>query len=221
MTTRLESQAVVDRLRELGDRDSDCAVFGAKAHRFELNPTLDLSKVEEFETQYGVGLPADYRLFITEIGNGGAGPYYGLFPFGYHDAMRGLCKWNEDWPLVGDLSAEFPHDSAWNLPDEFWKQMPDPPLGTPPEVEDKMLEDWNQQLEQRYWNPEIMKGAIPIAHLGCALRQWLVINGPQSGFVWEDRRADYGGIFPLQSDSGQQVSFSDWYLTWLHEAAES
>jgi hypothetical protein len=63
-----------------------------------------------------------------------------------------------------------------------------------------------------------MNGAIPICHLGCALRQWLVINGDQRGFIWNDYRADRGGVLPLRSESGEQMNFSDWYLSWLNES---
>jgi hypothetical protein len=61
---------------------------------------------------------------VTEIGNGGAGPYYGLFPFGQHDDSLGLRSW-EDGNLLGDVSQPFPHVEAWNLPKSFWEQVPD------------------------------------------------------------------------------------------------
>ena len=50
-------------------------IFGAKSHQFQLNPPLPKSKVQTFESEHGFVLPADYRQFTTELGNGGAGPY--------------------------------------------------------------------------------------------------------------------------------------------------
>jgi hypothetical protein len=35
--------------------------------------------IEGFEAEYAIRLPPDYREFLTIIGNGGAGPYYGLY----------------------------------------------------------------------------------------------------------------------------------------------
>ena len=66
-----------------------------------------------------------------------------------------------------------------------------------------------------------MNGAIPICHLGCGLWQWLVVNGEQKGFVWHDSRSDHGGISALRDESGRQMTFSDWYMTWLHESIQS
>ncbi len=80
------------------------------------------------------------------------------------------------------------------------------------------MEAWDRELEAHYWDPAIMDGAIPICHLGCAYRQWLVIHGPQRGFVWNDDRADDGGISPLLGDSGEPVTFSRWYMTWLEDS---
>ncbi len=66
-----------------------------------------------------------------------------------------------------------------------------------------------------------MNGAIPICHMGCNLWQWLVITGDHRGFVWNDCRVDYKGIQPVIDNAGKQMTFSDWYMSWLHQAIES
>ncbi len=88
-------------------------------------------------------------------------------------------------------------------------------VGPPPEEEDRLWEAWDKVLEIRYWNPAIVDGAIPICHLRCALRQWLVIHGGQPGFVWNDFRADYRGLSPVLGGSGEAVSFTNWYMGWI------
>ena len=77
------------------------------------------------------------------------------------------------------------------------------------------MEAWDRELEQYYWNPSIMEGAIPICHKGCALRQWLVIHGDQRGFVWDDFRVDNAGIAPVLGESSGPLTFADWYMGWL------
>lgn len=211
------TQAIVDAgLRDLKRRDRRLKVFGAIAHRYQLNRPVPLQGIEDYERQNSVGFPDDYKEFVTQVGNGGAGPFYGLFPFGQQDDGDGFCKW-EEGSLVGRLSEPFTHTRAWNLPPEFWEGQPNPPPGTPIEEEDRLMEEWDRQEEKHYWGPTIMNGAIPICHLGCALRHWLVVTGSQKGFVWADYRADCRGIFPVTNAQGQPQTFSDWYGAWLDE----
>jgi hypothetical protein len=214
MTEILNRLTVLERLADLDRRDRRRRVFGASFHQYKLNPPLPVAMIEAFEKRYGVTLPGDYRLFLTEIGNGGAGPSYGLLTFGKDDDDR---EW-EAGDLIGDPSKPFPHTTAWNLPASFWDGERDPSPDMPPEEEDRLWEAWDRELEVHYWNPAIMNGAIPICHLGCALRQWLVINGDQKGFVWNDDRADHGGIAPALGKSGKPVTFSDWYMDWLDDS---
>jgi HEAT repeat protein len=54
--------------------------FGEETHRFQLNPPLSEQQIRNFEHQHRIRLPEGYRLFLLHLGNGGAGPYYGLLP---------------------------------------------------------------------------------------------------------------------------------------------
>ncbi len=214
MAMSLDKTEILKRLSELDRKDPRRQLFGADVHQYRLHPPVPRSQIDAFEAKHNITLPADYRYFITEVGNGGAGPYYGLFKFGEQDTSLGFCSW-EEGDLVGDLAAEFPHEKAWNLPDSFWHKMPDPGPDISVEEEDRLMAAWDKELAEHYCNPRIMNGAIPICHIGCALRQWLVINGPQKGFIWGDERADNGGVFPLRDLPGQLVTFADWYMAWL------
>lgn len=58
------------------------------------NPVLTETQVAEFEHEYGVKLPEDYREFLLRIGNGGPGPGYGLMtlesPFDINEQLDEL-----------------------------------------------------------------------------------------------------------------------------------
>jgi hypothetical protein len=72
-----ELKQKITRLKTLDNR---FFIFGASGHKYGFFPRLSLAEVQDFEQQYQVKLPDDYRAFICQIGNGGAGPYYGLLP---------------------------------------------------------------------------------------------------------------------------------------------
>lgn len=196
------------RLREAKKRPN---VFGADSHEYKLNPPLSAAAIRRFEKKHDCVLPLDYKRFLLEVGNGGAGPYYGLFKLGEMDAPIGddYQKWKENDGLIGDLSIPFPLTVAWN------------DLTGEPEYNEDNEEEYDQQVElfeQLYWRTGNVNGAIPICHLGCASRQWLVITGPEAGNVWCDDRADMRGLSPLTASGKMRVTFYEWYRGWLDEA---
>lgn len=75
----LDLKRLVDTL---GERDRTYRVFGSGAeqgsHHYLFRPKLTDHQLVEFERQFGVELPRDYRLFLSLIGDGGAGPSYGV-----------------------------------------------------------------------------------------------------------------------------------------------
>lgn len=172
---------------------------------FELSPVIAEDRVREFEQSHSIRLPSEYRDFLVQIGNGGAGPYYGLFSLGTVDDGFAVRDWTVNDNLVGDPSKPFRFEEAWNdvsnMPSEdlheekYWRRMED--------------------FERTYWGSELMNGAIPICHQGCALRIWLVVTGPGSGEVWDDRRSEYEGIRPVRLADGSRATFGAWYDEWL------
>ena len=86
--------------------------YGTEHYKYKLEPPVTEEEVIEFETFFKIKLPEDYRNFIINIGNGGAGPSNGLY---------GL------WNIVGEiryfrtrdeeLSMEFPFSEQWSLGD--------------------------------------------------------------------------------------------------------
>lgn len=159
-------------------------------------------------------LPADYRDFLLYCGNGGAGPYYGLFPLGLFDgAGRDREPWREGDGFAGILSRPFPHREAWNLPDARFKMPDDLPAE---DAEDS----WYESLDKEHWAPQLTNGAFPICHQGCAYRNLLVVSGPERGHVWLDGRASDQGIVPVTDHERGRVSFSTWYASWLDAALD-
>src|SRR5258708_4092696 len=106
--------AIRDGLRRLSESAAPPDVFGSNAHRFRTPPPLPEGAVREFEARHRVTLPREYRGFLLHVGNGGAGPYYGLFKLGEMDDGFGHAAWKENDGFVGVPSEPFPHAGAWN-----------------------------------------------------------------------------------------------------------
>ncbi|MEV5576782.1 SMI1/KNR4 family protein [Spirillospora sp. NPDC052269] len=98
-------------LAEMRRADPDLKTFGAGAHEYTLNPPLSRAALASFESRHGIRLPGEYRDFLLRVGNGGAGPYYGLFPLDHYPTQDVLPSENPDF-----LRTAFPHDRPWDPP---------------------------------------------------------------------------------------------------------
>ena len=94
-----------DGLRRLREFTSPLKVFGSEAHGFRTHPPLSEKAVREFEAQHRVTLPPEYRGFLIQVGNGGAGPAYGLFKLGEMDDGFGHKPWDEDGGFLAEEAS--------------------------------------------------------------------------------------------------------------------
>lgn len=160
------------RLAALAAADPAFTRFGAHRHRYRLGPALSQEDVAAFERLQGVTLPESYRRFLTEVGDGGAGPFYGLFRLDGSD-MRDLDR--EERETAGFLATPFPHIEAWNphrQPSDAWMD------------------------DEEYFHPRWVSGSLIIAEFGCGAFFRLVVTGPVRGRAWFDDRASDGGLTP-------------------------
>jgi hypothetical protein len=164
----------IRNLRELLHRmqkyDPELRVFGSTHHKYRLGPPVSEEELTRFEQQYQVTLPAEYRFFLKEVGNGsaihssapvisinsGAGPNYGLLPL-------------QETAAGSDLSKPFPL------------------LPSPPEQPVKGKDEWGDEV--------LWPGILEISHKGCAFYTYLVVNGPAYGTVW-DADTDQVNFYP-------------------------
>ncbi|WP_417388365.1 SMI1/KNR4 family protein [Gimesia sp.] len=188
---------ILHDLYTLSRADSGLEACGTQKHKFELQDRLTETEVGQFEEQHGIQLPIEYRQFLLQVGNGGAGPCYGISRLG---EFAGI-PWEEVPGLVGDLAAPFPFSDRWN--------------------EDSLSKDLSTeeqyQRQDQYWSPQHVNGAIPICDAGDNLRFILIVNGSEKGTIWLDDRADWQGIYPVTTESDRRVSFLKWYRSWLDD----
>jgi len=70
------------KIEQLDLLDKQRQVFGAQSHDYRLYPTLTTEEISQFENWLGAPFPGDLQAFYREVGNGVAGPHYGLLEAG-------------------------------------------------------------------------------------------------------------------------------------------
>lgn len=194
------SKAHAAYLRELvsraGQVDRQYKVFGAERHKYRLNPTVSPEEVAHFEANYHVKLPKEYAFFLTQVGNGGAGPYYGLYPL-------------EKLPMYTEYLDRYTDQDAEGLPAFIDRRMTD--------------QDWREAMGRADGAPddeaydavmrEVCSGLLVIGTQGCTYDNALMWKGSEQGrivcFDW-NLEPEYGPFFT-------GLSFLDWYTAFFQE----
>lgn len=151
----------VNRIKEkillAKEKDSRFDVFGSTKHKYEWNAPISSEEVQDFENRNNITLPEGFKLFITEIGNGGAGPYYGIYKVATssHDGyLSKPCKLHP------------------NLSNEEWGHL------TSFEDDDNLTDE---QYDSHY--DALFQGMLRIGTQGCTYDMMLVVSGEYKGRV--------------------------------------
>ncbi len=172
-----------------GEKDRERKVFGAKSHQYKLNPVIAMKDVHDYECKYNIQLPEEYVFFLTQVGNGGAGPYYGLFPL--EQTIKHIpkldCLSNE--PLINT-----------HLTKEEWNLM----------IHKSQKADDNKS-DKIIW--KICSGFIVLGTQGCTYDHILLLSGPDQGKVFNidwNLEPDYPPCFT-------GMAFLEWYENFFIE----
>jgi len=88
-------EAAISRLREI-----QAEVFGADGQGFQINPALPESEAASFERDHKMALPPDHRQFLTDLGDGGAGPFHDVFPLWTTISICALGRIMTVWSVI-------------------------------------------------------------------------------------------------------------------------
>jgi hypothetical protein len=190
-------------LLQLKTEDPKRTIFGSRGHDYAMHPASPES-VDAFEARWGVRLPSEFRRFVLEVTDGGAGPGYGLFPL-------------ERAP--GADAKEHPTLLAQPFDEAFFSE-------EEPDHEDYDNDDEYDEALHVFWRD--LPGTIMLCEYGCGIRGELIISGPLAGQVLLDYRCDRLPIaFFTQATNihrrvprrgpgdDEPLSFSQWYFDWL------
>lgn len=207
------------KLEQLRQLDKDLRLFGASTHQYKINPTLSLEHIRAFETAHKVELPRGYVAFLTRLGDGGAGPFYGV-----QTLEESRSHYYDNSPqaehVYFDLSQPFPHTEPWNVAEELaelYEQIE--------EANEQGDEELEEKLFDKKWEliggEEHDYGRLQTTNYGCGLTISLIVNGSEKGTMWTDDRTNDGGLYPTtELGNKEKITFLDWYELWLDQSLE-
>ena len=201
MFRREEVERILEQARRIDPR---LEMFGASNHQYRLGLPVDLTFVRSIEEEYHFQFPEDYVQFITEVGDGGAGPGYGLYPFGYYSTEAESTKETKTREIylhgLGRELQLLPVDPEWLknfcISKEDYKKNPE-----------KYFQGSRGSFD---WHNDVLYGPYGFFHLGtygCWRNFGLITAGERRGQVFIH---DTEGAFELEASS-----FQAFYQDWL------
>jgi len=178
---------ILKLLEQAKRKDPDFERFGAYSHQYKLSAPASEETLQEFEKQYHIQLPEEYRDFLRLVGNGGAGPYYGLYGIETQEKKKKLS--DSDVCYLETDPVIYP-----KMSDEDWDRVADP--------------EGKRKGEEVH--PYV--GILPIGSQGCTLMTGLVLKGAYRGQV-----VYYDEDFCGKPFFVREQGFLAWYERWLRE----
>jgi hypothetical protein len=197
-TLSVDYSAFPRLLDECSARDPERQRFGAEEHNYEVGPALSDEAIAALEEAHGITLPSDYRRFLRDVGDGGAGPGYGLFSLEEAFEMTPSGCWSE--PFVAATSL----DEAWSS-----ELLP----GQHPGILQISDDGCDYCVALILTGPE--RGTVWFTDG----RAWLPITS-HFPVIFKHHHFDHDATYEyLLSHSAEVVGrtrFFDWYHQWLH-----
>lgn len=214
---------IIEKLDELRSLDKYCLLFGADRHQYHLGEKLTEENIVCIEDHFKISLPLHYREFLLNVGNGGAGPGFGINAIGNLEvgSASGCSCYSssmtkDDWMKHLELHAkgfsEKYHryaSSCWEEPCNFSKEfkLVDNIVHEDENIpeEDEEYTKWEKKAEEEY----LLVGNYRIAGYGCNQTASLILTGPSKGLVWYTD-------WETNSMYNSEHDFIQWYLNWLN-----
>lgn len=172
-------------------KDTAFLVFGASSHQYKVDKKLSTKELAKWQAKTQVTLPEPYAQFLTEVGNGGAGPYYGIYSMEKATSYTASHALTTKCVLYPKMRKE-----EWNYLIE-------------PLISDEDISD----LDYEAARDRVLGGMLCIGTQGCEYDMYLVLEGTHRGRVvyTSDFHPDHPFFFVYEEH------FLDWYERWLDE----
>ncbi|WP_322907099.1 SMI1/KNR4 family protein [Paenibacillus campi] len=189
MATRLA--AIQRKLEQVKANDTEFTEFGSASHQYTMQPPLERAELERWQAMHGITLPEPFACFLLTIGNGGAGPYYGIY------TLAQATAYTEPDAL------SLPAILRPRMPKAEWNELIAPLI-----ADDNISDEQYEQVKS-----ERLGGMLCIGTQGCDYDMYLVLDGQYRGrLVYTNDFYEDTPFFFVYDDH-----FVDWYERWLDE----
>ena len=172
--------------------DPSCNVFGASKHKYQLNPVISLEEVKAYEQRHKIKLPSEYVFFITQVGNGGAGPYYGIYPL----KTKEECYVTAGTPFISSKLTDQQWKEKWELFEQKCQEDEDD------------LDDLYDQIEK-----ETCQGTYGIGTQGCTYENLAIAQGEEENRIFYVNISWNSEYLPYDTE----MNFLEWYENFFLE----
>ena len=206
------SSQIQQKLAQLRRHDRSLVVFGADSHKYCLKPTASEQTVLAFEEHYGISLPPEYRRFIRTVGNGGAGPNYGIFSL--DEAAVELEYESASSPWVSHLAKPFSPPQTFEEAEELDFLAP----GVLPVCHHGcgsmvvLVVSGSERGNIWYWSNTWIPCPQPGSYPSAAPNAGSNIESGKEMTEWQRWATKL-----LAKDNTYRIDFLDWYEEWLDE----
>lgn len=179
----LDINYIKSAVQRLAFEDMTYQQFASWSHAHVFKPVLAEAELEAWEDTMQIKLPTDFRQYLTLLGNGGAGPAYGIAPFklSLEQELQKPCPYSDDQAELFNSLAQDWFDMSNLYEDElyelYYQKHPHEPRLS--------FEEWNKKLDGEIYEEMDKKlfctGQVWIANQGCSLDIYLILNGSETG----------------------------------------
>lgn len=182
---------IKNKLEKAMRKDTAFLVFGASSHKYKVYEVLTAKELADWQAKNQVTLPEPYAQFLMKVGNGGAGPYYGIYSIEKATSYTERNAFTTKCVLHPRMTKE-----KWNHLIE-------------PLISDEDISDPEYDAAR----DRVMGGMLCIGTQGCEYDMYLVLEGKHRGKIIYTAvfYPDHPFFFVYEDN------FLDWYERWLDE----
>lgn len=174
----------------------------------KLEPVLSKPEILKLEKQLGITFPESYKVYLTEIQNGGYsdtlhknGPYYGIYSI--EKSLSDNSEWevdlNKEFTLINDLHFGDLYDEEEDYEKHCYRY----------EHDEEYIKSIQNVLD-KYQNTDLLSGTLPICEYGSGDFFRVVVNGSNAGQIWAEC-----GIYNASGYYSLNVDILTFYENWL------